>query len=182
MDASRQVAGFNSSFVSLLCSTHAAAVACEISTLDAVLLMYLRDCLVGVWQAPTVTVRRLMQQTCSRKSLSDTVTVRRLMQQTCSRKSLSDTVTVRRLMQQTCSRHSLSDPGMEGTALLMPSPSFTGLRSRIDGSYKEVGAEQVRRRFNLNLIQARIHLPPRLRSQAKPVPVQCCPGPLQWHL
>ena len=163
MDASRQVAGFNSSFVSLLCSTHAAAVACEISTLDAVLLMYLRDCLVGVWQAPTVTVRRLMQQTCSRKSLSDTVTVRRL-------------------MQQTCSRHSLSDPGMEGTALLMPSPSFTGLRSRIDGSYKEVGAEQVRRRFNLNLIQARIHLPPRLRSQAKPVPVQCCPGPLQWHL
>ena len=163
MDASRQVAGFNSSFVSLLCSTHAAAVACEISTLDAVLLMYLRDCLVGVWQAPTVTVRRLMQQTCSRKSLSDTVTVRRL-------------------MQQTCSRHSLSDPGMEGTALLMPSPSFTGLRSRIYGSYKEVGVEQVRRRFNLNLIQARIHLPPRLRSQAKPVPVQCCPGPLQWHL
>ena len=37
----------------------------------------------------------------------------------------------------------------------MPSPCFTGLRSRIDGSYKEVGAEQVRRRFNLNLIQAR---------------------------
>lgn len=144
MDASRQVAGFNSSCVSLLCSTHAAAVACEISTLDAVLPMYLRDCLVGVWQAPTVTVRRLMQQTCS--------------------------------------RHSLSDPGMEGTALLMPSPSFTGLRSRIDGSYKEVGAEQVRRRFNLNLIQARVHLSPRLLSQAKPAPVQCCPGPLQWHL
>ena len=46
----------------------------------------------------------------------------------------------------------------------MPSSCFTGLRSRIDGSFKEVGAEQVRRRFNLNLIQA--SLPPKTTHAA----------------